>query len=279
MSNYTSETFDSRSPPRWTCPTCGLGTLRLIEKFNITPDSATRAQERADYWELEWNCYVFSGTLVCAECHDAVAVAGTGCGDVDVDDDTGQLEYFTSLRPQYFTPPLRIIRRVLGDNVPEVIEKLLMKAFELFWCDADSCLNRLRAIVEQIFAHHGVSSVDGNGRFVSLHKRIENFNKPEYAHVKSALLAAKYMGNDGNHGFSGATRQELLEAFSVIEHCLLQFYPPKPKSSEVEEIIKRVTENKGFRPRSKGQIFAPAKKSTQMLLRSRRTAKRSWLFL
>jgi hypothetical protein len=250
MSDYTNETFDSRSPPRWICPTCGLGTLRLIDTFKITSDSATRVEERADYWEPEWSRYVFSGILVCVECHDTVAVAGTGGVDVDVDDDTGQPEYYTYLRPQYFTPPLRIIRPVLRDNVPEVIEKLLIKAFELFWCDVDSCLNRLRAIVEQILAHHGVSPVDDNGRFISLHKRIENFNKPAYAHVKSALLAAKYMGNDGSHGFSGATRQELLEAFAVIEHCLLQFYPPTPEPSRLEEIIKRVTENKGFRPKS-----------------------------
>ena len=126
---------------------------------------------------------------------------------------------------------------------------LLGKASELFWCDPDSCLNRLRSVAEQILTYHGVPRVTKKGKHIPLGMRIEMFKKPEYAEVKDALTAARHIGNEGSHGFSGVTRGELLASFDVIEYCLLQFFPANHDHSKVKKFIAAVVENEGFRPK------------------------------
>lgn len=244
---FEQESFEASRLPSWSCPTCGRGILRCIDGLRIHEDSVTKEESGNEYWEYEYNKYVFHGLLSCGECKEAVLVIGKGHIEHDSDRWREEASYVQWLTPCYFTPPLKIIRPLLDEETPEVITDLLTKAFELFWCDPDSCLNRLRAVVEQILNGQGVRNRRAGGGFISLAERIGNFNDSRYSHVKDALTAAKHMGNDGSHGFSEATREDLLDAFAVIEYCLLQFYPRKPEREVVNDIVARINENKGIR--------------------------------
>jgi len=245
------ESFVINDVPHWICPTCLRGRLRLVGEFELRLDGATKREHNEDYWELEWSKYVFSGLLECGECHEPVMVTGTAGVEPnyqEMDEGTGYL-YSQYLTPRYFVPALKIISPDLNDNVPPEVLALLNKACEIFWCDPDSCLNRLRSVAEQILTYQGVPTHDQKGKHIPLGRRIEMFNKPQYAEVKDALTAARHIGNEGSHGFSGVTRAELLESFGVIEYCLLHFFPQQPDHSEVKKFIADVIKHEGLRPK------------------------------
>lgn len=245
------ESFEIGDVPCWTCPTCARGRLRLVGEFTLRVDAATKREHNEDYWEPEWSNYVFNGLLECGECHESVMVTGTAGVEPnyrDMDEGTGY-RYSQYLTPRYFTPPLKIISPELNDQVPSEVFALLNKAFEIFWCDPDSCLNRLRSVAEQILTYHNVPTLDSKRKHIPLGRRIQMFDKSEYAEVKDALTAARHIGNEGSHGFSGVKRDELLDSFAVIEYCLLQFFPIQRDHSKVKKFIADVIKNEGLRPK------------------------------
>jgi hypothetical protein len=187
---------------------------------------------------------VFAGILVCTTCQEGVAIAGDGFVDREQYDD-GDWGYETYLAPTYFNPPLKIVKPVVADEMPEEITRLLSKACEMFWCDADSAINRLRSLVEIVLDARGIPRENKGGR-LPLHHRILLVTEPSLVDVRDALLAIKYIGNGSSHGFTGIERADLITAFSIIKFCLERLYPPVPVESDIAKIIAEINANKGF---------------------------------
>ena len=242
---YLKQSFVSDDVPPWNCPTCSTGRLALVGAFSMKDDAATQRDKDEEWFDAEHAHYVFNGLLQCGNCAEHVVVAGDGI----VEEDYGfhERNYYNVLTPKFFYPPLKIIEPNTNDKVPTDVKTYLDKAFQVFWCDADSCVNRLRTVLEYVLDDLGVDRVNGKGDRLPLASRIEQFVDPKFAHVKDAMTSLRHMGNDGSHGSIDIQRHELLLAFSVIKYCLEQIYAPD--HSEILNFVSVVNQRKGFRPK------------------------------
>jgi len=238
------ETFNQKRPPAWDCPNCDRGILKPSEQFSVKSNSETAIHGSEDWWDVEYCKYVFSGMLACVTCKEGVAIAGNGFIDREQYDE-GDWGYETYLVPTYFNPPLRIVKPVVADDIPEEITRLLTKACEMFWCDGDSAINRLRSLVEMVLDARGIPR-ENKGNRLSLHHRILLVTDANLLDVRDALLAIKYIGNDSSHGFTGIERNDLITAFSIVKFCLERLYPPVAVESDIAKIIAEINANKGF---------------------------------
>lgn len=251
----SNKSFRQEHLPAWTCPTCEQGLLALADndELEVRPNAETRANGGEDWFDHEYGKYVFSGMLTCTACGESVTICGKGHVDQEYLDDGRNWQYMTILTPTFFTPSLKVISPKVNDQVPQQIWQLLEKAHEVFWTDPDSALNRLRTIVEEILDFKGVPRMASLRKRHSLHNRITLFTEPGTEQVQRALLAIKYVGNDGSHGFSGATRRELLEVFSIVSYCLEKLFPVPVDDSSVLEAVERFNANGGLKPRGANQ--------------------------
>lgn len=210
-------------------------------------DAETNACRNEEWFGPEHYHYVFTGHLTCGSCNENVVVSGDGAIEEDYSED-GR-EYTNVLTPRFFYPPLKIIEPNVNEDVPAEVMQHLNTAFQIFWCDADSCVNRLRTVVEHLLDGLGVTRQSDKGHRLVLDARIGTLTDPKYASVKEALTSLRHMGNDGSHGTVGIKRSELLLAFSVINYCLEQLYPIVIDHTALLESVKTINEQQGFRPK------------------------------
>lgn len=242
---YLSQTFPKERVPPWKCPSCTDGKLKLVDKFSMHDDAATQLSRNEDWFEPEHSHYVFTGVLRCGTCNEIVIISGDGIVEEDYGED-GR-EYVQILTPKFFYPPLRIIELNVDDTLPEDVTVYLEKAFQVFWCDADSCVNRLRTVLEYFLDGLGISRTGSKGERLFLGPRIDLLVDPKHIQVKDALTSIRHMGNDGSHGSIGIERQELLLAFGVVKYCIEQLYPKIIDHTELMKFVSKVNQRKGFR--------------------------------
>jgi len=241
-----SASFDERHPPAWTCPNCEQGRLKLVDKFSVCPNSETANNGSEDWWDPMFAEYVFNGMLQCASCSEHVSVSGTGHVSQEYTGDGDDWEYVTMLNPKYFHPALRVISPDVSNGVPAEITELIQKAHEICWADPDSALNRLRSVVEAILDFKGVASINEKSNRIALHHRIGLFSEPGLDGVQRALMALKYVGNDGSHGFSTIKRRELLEVFSIVNYCMEKIFPIPTDEAQILELVTKINANRGL---------------------------------
>jgi hypothetical protein len=247
---YLSKSFNKERVPPWKCPSCTEGRLKLAGEFSIHSDAATQQCQNEEWFEPEDYHYVFTGMLHCGSCNEKVAISGDGNVEEDYDEE-GNREYSTILTPKFFYPPLRIIEPNVADTLPVQVSTYLEKAFQVFWCDADSSVNRLRTVVEYLLDGLGISRTGLKDERLFLGPRIDLLVDPKHNLVKGALNSIRHMGNEGSHGSVDIQRPELLLAFSVVNYCLEQLYPKVADHTELLKFVKEVNESKGFPKKSK----------------------------
>ncbi|OFJ48111.1 hypothetical protein BA896_003080 [Janthinobacterium lividum] len=210
-------------------------------------DAATQLCRNEDWFEPEHSHYVFTGVLRCGNCNEIVIVSGDGI----IEEDYGQdgREYVQILTPRFFYPPLKIIEPVVSSDIPDDVIEYLEKASQVFWCDADSCVNRLRTVIEYLLDGIGVERTTDKGVRIFLGNRIKLLVDPKHLQVKEALTSIKHMGNDGSHGSIGIERHELLLAFNVVKYCLEQLFPKIIDNTKLLSFVKTINDQEGFRPK------------------------------
>jgi hypothetical protein len=238
---------ERRAPP-WPCPTCGRGTLCLdTATLRISETRASRVARNRDDWFWDDITERFAGILICDEksCQEPVSVAGTTYHE-PIDDGEGGQDLARRLRPLYFAPPLRIIS--LPSTCPKETVEEIEAAFLLFWTDLPSAANRVRTALERLLTQRGIPQYErtrGGRRRLTLHRRIELFRKKK-ADLGDAMLAVKWIGNEGSHP-GRLTRDDLLDAFQLIEHLLDEMFVNR--NAQIAKISREVLKQKG--PRSK----------------------------
>jgi hypothetical protein len=242
---FSEKEFALSKLPEWTCPSCSAGTLRKVQddEFRILQNATTQSIVNESFFDHEHDIGVFTGRLFCGNCRENVFVSGTSSTDIEYDEDTGT-NYYAVVQPRFFIPTLRLID--VDERVPSRIHQLIDAACSVFWCSGESCINRLRCVTEEILTFLQIPASTDNGAFITLHHRIEKI-ADEHKNVRDALMAAKHMGNDASHGAFEVTREEVLDAFEVVEYCLAELFPVD--RSNVLSIISRINSNKGFRPK------------------------------
>jgi hypothetical protein len=218
------------------------------EEFSYRDDGATTRAAGEEWFGPEHAHYVFTGFLHCNICSETVVVTGDGVWEEEYGET--EIEVLRWLRPRFFCPSLKIIEPNVSSDVPDDVFKYLEKAFQVFWCDADSCVNRLRTVVEYLLDGLGIARTTDKGVRLNLGPRIDMLTDPKYASIKDALTSLRYMGNDGSHGSVGIERHELLSAFAVVNYCLEQLYPKVTDHTDVLKFVSEVNARRGFRPKN-----------------------------
>lgn len=249
--------FTESEVPRWPCPHCETGTLRLKEEkrkpdqtWSVFPvvrrsDAASeRDQKKVPHWTPMDDSGLFGALLECdrRECNDVVSLCGTYGVDISYDDE-GAYEWVVYHRPLYIHPAPPMFQ--VPANCPPPIKEEIKAAFKLFWCDTSSCLNRIRTATEMLLTEKkikrfGRAKTKGDPRpRLSLASRIEIManKQPE---LKLSMSAIRWLGNAGSHG--GELKQDTaLDAFELLEYVLDSLYVQRGRALNrmSKEIIKR----------------------------------------
>ncbi len=242
------QTLTETHAPRWPCPTCGTGFLRIKDgpiKVYATKESIDAS--RSDHFYQGDATERFACVLQCdkASCAEPISLVGTTGWEELPDSDEGFV-WSQYLLPLFFDPPLALID--IPRACPRDVRMELIEAFRLYWCHRGAAANRIRTAVELLLTHLGVKRFTlqhGRRRRLNLHERIQFFraNKPE---LGVPLLAIKWLGNEGSHPGT-LSLNDLLDGFGIVEHVLDELM--NPVRPEVRRIASQIVRAKG--PRSK----------------------------
>jgi hypothetical protein len=252
MKNFLQEEFDIEHLPQWFCPTCKIGILEIGGKAADIEQTAESVGLKChpDY-DHEFVEYTINALLKCnnKKCCETVMTVGSGSVDeYQGYSDQGEYihEYVTLFRPSYFQPSINIFN--VPEYVPKVLVTTLKKSFALFFCDSDSCGNRIRACVEFLLDELKIpreyENKKGEVKRASLHFRIENLPPQEYEKIKALLLAIKWLGNVASHGNEGLTKKETIDAYEILKVVLDIIY--KPSDDHVFDLANKINEAKGI---------------------------------
>lgn len=239
--------FDENSKFDWPCPNCGTSSLILQKEKLLTEETAKSIAMRKSYddWEIEWIELIFCGYLKCDNCKESIFFTGKGNPEHYgyYEEEGMPLEqYKNSFTPTFFQPSLKLF--IAPKECPETLREEIENSFKLFWCDLQSCANKIRVSLEILMNEFGIKKyniVGGKRRPISLHSRIESFPNAE---VKDYLLAIKWIGNNGSH-IGDLQIIDILDAYRLLEFSLAQLYNNENK--ELKKISKEINQRKGTR--------------------------------
>lgn len=249
--NLWTKSFSKSHNPAWPCPTCGVGTLRLVSeslKFEIS--RASRELLEGRYWEIEWTTGRYSCLFQCrmTNCREIVASAGLwGLEEFyDGDGSPVQIEVFT---PEFFSPAPPMFRIPAG--TPDDVAGEIRRAFQLFWTDKAASANRIRSALELLLTERGVKrfvldKAKKKRQALKLHNRIDLFQKQE-PEIAESLLAVKWLGNAGSHGTAAVTADDIFDAIELLQHALEELYDQRTR--RLTGIRKQINKQKGPRKR------------------------------
>jgi hypothetical protein len=232
----------------WGCPNCLQKTL-TVAPGTVHVQEGIESQNAGyhEAWEPEWTDRRFVCMLSCV-CGEWVAAAGEqhvqeACFESQRSEPN--VHYLDISTPRFFQPPLRVID--MSEAVPIEVREQIDRSFAAFWSDLESCANRIRASVEKLLDNVRIKRTaiqNAKRRLLSLHARIQLSATRGYAFANE-LMAIKWLGNAGAHS-SAITREDILDAYEIIEHVLREMYEQPGK--RIARIAKTI--NKGKKPRS-----------------------------
>lgn len=243
---WTKRHFNENSKIEWPCPTCFSNSLNLIKgKLSSEENTASKNfRKENDYWEVDWIELIFNGQIICSNCKETIYFTGIGnpISYQYYDDKLDEyLEtYVNTFTPTFFQPFIKLFK--IPENCSTELKEEIENSFKLFWCDLQSCANKIRISLEIFLTEQKVKKFEiKNGKRIpiSLHKRIEIYNHLE---IKDLLLAIKWIGNSGSHVGSLETI-DILEAYRLLEFSLNKIY--NDESKEIKKISKGIIKRKG----------------------------------
>ena len=246
--------FNLESEIGWSCPTCNFNSLKIDKEKFISEETIESEREHQDInWETCWIRYNFIGILRCSneKCKSIITFSGYGGVEEHIfhnrQGETESIEYCEYYVPQYFNPTPLAFK--LAVNCPEKVKQELIKAFSLYWIDISASANRLRTSIELMMDYHKIPKVKLTKKKkrvkLTLHERIELFGKKE-PNISDFLLAIKWIGNSGSHSIDTLTKQDLVDAFKILDFTFEKIYSDREKM--VSLIVKSI--NKTKKPRS-----------------------------
>ncbi len=239
---FTSH-FYSDNIPTWPCPKCGVQSLSCAENL-FQKQFKTPIDVNHPAFEPDWIEYIFTMHLKCSNSSCGCRVVCVGTGDVSqkyLDDGSGGWDWFDNFQIKFFEPSLRIF--VPPIDTPDWVKKALEISFSTFFSSPSLSLSALRSALEVLLREMEVASVDVNGKFLSLAKRI-NLLSESCRKIIEPANAIRWLGNDGAHegGFQ-IRKSDVLDGYRIFEHILIELYPEKRAS--VDALVARINETKG----------------------------------
>lgn len=251
ISIWTQRHFYENSEIQWNCPTCNAKSLEFVKDKLITEETieSKKIRKTDDSWEVEWIELNVNGTIKCKNCDEFIFFIGKGNpvqnGYYDYELDDFVEEYNTSFTPIFINPTIHIFP--ISKNCPESVQEVIIDSFRFFWCDLESCVNKIRVSIELLLNEQKVKKfeiIGGKRRPISLHKRIQLFGNND---VKDLLTAIKWIGNTGSHNSSDLETIDVIETYKLLEFSLKKLYENEEK--EIKKITDEIIKRKGTRKR------------------------------
>jgi uncharacterized protein YbaR (Trm112 family) len=251
INNWTKKHFTETSEFNWNCPHCKNKSLQLIKDKFISEETQESKEYRSkdDNWEIEWIVQNISGQLKCKNCGEIVFFIGIGnpqeYGYYDQALDEYVSEYETYFSPTSIHPTIHLFE--IPENCPELVTQEIIDSFKLFWCDLESCANKIRNSLEILMNEFKVKKYSiskGKRTSIALHHRIEKFPNKE---ITDILLAIKWIGNTGSHKSKKLETIDIVETYSLLEFALQKLY--KDSEKQIKKIAKEINTRKGTRKR------------------------------
>jgi hypothetical protein len=239
--------FTLESKIEWTCPSCNSKSLKIDkDRFYFELTANSKIDHEHEDWEPEWDKYNFIGFLRCTNelCKEIISFSGYGNIEVtgyeyDYEAEQDFPIYETCFIPQYFKPTPFAFQITL--SCPYKIKEEIIKSFSLFWIDVSASANRLRIAIELIMEDCGVTT--GH----SLNKKIDKFKETE-PELANYFRAIKWIGNTGSHEADSLKKQDLIDAFEILELALEKLYDSRDREEKVANISNEINSIK--KPRS-----------------------------
>lgn len=249
---FWESSFQQGNLPKWICPTCSEGTL--MAKNNeviLLEDASTLKSKDHDFFEIDWIKGPFYGILNCnnSECKEVVTVVGSHQFEVEPDlDDPYDYSHVQVISPLFFYPTISLFK--INENVSQEIREIVYESFSLYWSDVSSCANKIRMAIEKIMDDQKIKKsyiFKGKRKLLSLHSRIEHFKdlKPKEGEL---LMALKWIGNFGSHSNDNLTREDILDAFDILDYVTNKLY--EKDSKRILRLGKRINKLKGPQKKS-----------------------------
>lgn len=242
--NLFTSSFQSNNIPAWPCPMCGVQSLSCEEgQFNKQYKESIDTSHPA--FDPDWIEYIFTMHLKCSNSSCGCRVVCAGTGDVSqeyLNDGSGDWDWFDNFQIKYFEPSLKIF--IPPEDTPDWVKKALDTSFSTFFSSLSLSLSALRSALEVLLGEMEVASVDENGKFLSLAKRINQLPEESRKIIEPAN-AIRWLGNDGTHGGGFRVRKsDVLDGYRIFEHILIELYPEKRAS--IDALVARINEAKGL---------------------------------
>ncbi|CAI3924817.1 unnamed protein product [Commensalibacter communis] len=234
--------FQKNSHSFLVCPICQKCTLKLDQdSFRTVIRKVGRECEREDILYDTWcKTHVFSCFLICIDdsCQESIVCSGAKKFDTYNCIETGKYEVFSIYYPKYFYPYLCLFK--IPEKCPDSVKQAIEESFATFFSSITATTNSIRISIEALLREHEILSGDESGKFVSLHRKIENIpENSELYPFKEQLLTLKYMGNDGSHSESKVEKEDIVDAYEVLSDVLDKLYSEK---KDVSITIKRLND-------------------------------------
>lgn len=235
------QNFKEKSIPHWNCPCCSSASLKLKEN-SFSSEFARGDIDDPDF-DLEYAGLIFNMMLKCAngDCKAHVSCSGTGHVTQEYfEDGSGNHGYFSYYSAKYFEPPLMLLD--IPADTPVVVIKSLKKSFSLYFSNPPTALSCLRTTMEVLLSELGVPEKNANDKPIHLATRIDQITD-EYKEMIEPAKAIKWLGNDGTHAGSEATKDNALEGYKIFETILHKLYPST--RPDINDLVTRINDAKG----------------------------------
>lgn len=241
---YERTYFNEGAVPKWRCPTCLTGSLTLNAELFVADNAETRANIDEEYFDGEQISRVFNGALSCANCGETVVFSGSGGVDREHSPDKYDYKWVNYYVPRFFYPAMKIINMPETKSVPRDIKETVEASFLVFWCNLDSCANRLRTGIELLLDSMAVvrKVKPAAKKELTLQQRIERIDNDQFPHIAQMLNAIKIVGNDGSHDLGQVTREDILCCYEILEHVLELVYPTPSKTAFIAQMAQKIIE-------------------------------------
>ena len=169
---FTSS-FHSDNIPVWPCPKCGVQSLCCEDK-GFQKNYKEPIDTNHPAFDPDWIEYVFTMHLKCSNASCGCRVVCVGTGDVSQEylyDGSGDWDWFDNFQVKYFEPPLQIFTP--PTDTPEWVKRALDVSFSTFFSSPGASLSALRSALEVLLGEMEIASVNAEGGFLSLAKRID----------------------------------------------------------------------------------------------------------
>lgn len=238
--------FQSDSVHAYRCPTCGVGTLRLLGELTSEESVETIKLHGEEWFEAEHVRLNFSCALRCVNCEEKVFVVGEGrvsehyYEDEDRPNGWGR-DIIKTFIPKFFQPPLQLID--YASETPEDVALSLGKASAVYFSNPSACCNNIRIAAEEVLSSLGVpENLEGNRARLSFKQRIDLL-PAERQETNVLFDALRWLGNHGSHAGGGITKEQALEAFEIMELLLEEVFSIRRR--ELRELALAINNAKG----------------------------------